>query len=294
MNTVCLCGSARFETQFKQASKMLGLMGIVVIGLSSYPSENEGNKSWYQPDEKEMLDLVHLEKIRMADAVLVIDGEPTFSSKSSHDPYIGFSTAREILWARVHDKPIISLLSASGWGNIREMIEHRYDKEWFGGHDWLPGHAAHVLRVEAGKSVATDLIEDTAKTILHAGLSYLACGNVDTHRRPQESAESWFESRCVKILEAAGLDPMDGDKVRTLLSGVVELSEPAKVSEQPFIHAEGIADEAVPVEMVSIPLAEVRRWRQILSGAEMDLLERGNRVKVRELIGNVVRDLTDF
>lgn len=197
MTTVVLCGSARFETQFKEASKQLGLMGIVVIGLSSYPSENEDNKKWYRPDEKEMLDLVHLEKIRLADAVLVIDGVPTFDSDSSHDPYIGFSTAREILWARMQNRPMLSLLSSNGWGDIRILLDNLYDQDLLRNHSWLSGHASHVLRINTGVDVVSDMIDHDKLAILHAGMSVLACNG--------EEASTSFAT---KTLEIAGLDPV--------------------------------------------------------------------------------------
>lgn len=195
MTTVCLCGSARFEAQFKEASKQLGLMGIVVIGLSSYPSENAGEKNWYGPDEKEMLDLVHLEKIRMADAVLVIDG--TRMSGNVSDAYVGFSTAREILWSKMQDRPIISFSSSSGWGNIYELIQHRFSEEWLADHSWLIAHAHATLKINAGVDVVKEMTAQGEHDILHGGLSAMACqidGAAGTYAQ--------------LVLEAAGLDPL--------------------------------------------------------------------------------------
>lgn len=197
MTTVVLCGSARFEAGFKEASKRLGLMGYVVIGLSSYPSENNGDKNWYTPVEKEMLDLVHLEKVRMADVVLVIDGTPTFDSDRSADPYFGYSTSREILWARMHDRPLISLMSVSGWGHVSEMIDNRYDIEQYVNSDWIVDHANQVLKTEAVNKMVADATAERQCRLMQATLSVLACktGTVATF------AES--------TLVEAGLDPID-------------------------------------------------------------------------------------
>lgn len=197
MTTVVLCGSARFEAGFKEASKRLGLMGYVVIGLSSYPSENGDNKDWYNAVEKEMLDLVHLEKVQMADVILVIDGNPTFGEERSFDPYFGYSTSREILWARMHDRPLISLMSVNGWGQIGEMIDNRYDIEQYVNSDWIVEHANQVLKTEAANKLVSQGTLERQHHLMHGTLSVLACktGTVATF------AET--------TLVEAGLDPLD-------------------------------------------------------------------------------------
>lgn len=88
MRTVTLCGSARFEAEFREANKQLGLRGWAVYALSTYPSDNGNQHEWYTGGEKVMLDLVHLGKILETGAILVVG-----------NGYIGPSTAREILWA---------------------------------------------------------------------------------------------------------------------------------------------------------------------------------------------------
>lgn len=85
---ITLIGSARYEKKFKELNKQLTLAGHVVYSLAVYPSD-EGEKDWYTPEQKEMLDEVHLAKIDNSDAVYVIceDGE------------LGESTTREVLYA---------------------------------------------------------------------------------------------------------------------------------------------------------------------------------------------------
>lgn len=85
---VTLCGSARFETEFKEWNKRLSLAGHVVLTLACYPSDN-GGKDWYTARQKDILDSVHLAKIDLSEAIVVINV----------DGYIGESTKREILHA---------------------------------------------------------------------------------------------------------------------------------------------------------------------------------------------------
>lgn len=94
---VTLCGSARFENDFKEANRQLTLAGCVVFSLAVYPSEMSGQRTWYSVAEKAVLDLVHLRKIERSEAVLVVG-----ASK-----YLGWSTSREILWARQPGKRLV-------------------------------------------------------------------------------------------------------------------------------------------------------------------------------------------
>ena len=70
---ITLCGSARYEAEYKYLMEKLTLLGHVVIGLASYLSEHDGNKDWYTTAEKEVLDRIHLWKIEMSNCILVID-----------------------------------------------------------------------------------------------------------------------------------------------------------------------------------------------------------------------------
>lgn len=92
---ITLCGSARFESEYHQWNKLLGLAGHISYGLMTYPSV-EGSKSWYTDDQKETLDLAHLAKIEESDAIVVIN----------IGGYIGESTRREIKWAAMRRKLI--------------------------------------------------------------------------------------------------------------------------------------------------------------------------------------------
>lgn len=84
---ITLCGSARFEDEFKDANKRLSLAGHVVYSLAVFPSDESG-KNWYTPKQKETLDRVHKLKIKNSEAILVICPEG----------YIGDSTQSEITY----------------------------------------------------------------------------------------------------------------------------------------------------------------------------------------------------
>ena len=98
-----ICGSARFEAEWHEWNKRLGLMGHISYSLMTFPSV-EGSKSWYTPDQKWVLDLAHLAKIEESDAVLVLNV----------GGYIGESTGREILWAKLRNKQVYFLESRTG------------------------------------------------------------------------------------------------------------------------------------------------------------------------------------
>lgn len=94
---ITLCGSAKFEKQFKEWNKRLTLGGNVVYSLACYPSDNNNNKNWYTEKQKDMLDLMHKEKILNSDAIFVINA----------NDYIGDSTKSEITFARLRSKQVI-------------------------------------------------------------------------------------------------------------------------------------------------------------------------------------------
>lgn len=97
---ITLCGSTRFEAQFHEWNHKLAVAGHTVYSLSLFGREATdegkiGNKLVTET-EKITLDLVHLDKIMNSDAIVVIDV----------DGYTGFSTKREIQWARMQGKHV--------------------------------------------------------------------------------------------------------------------------------------------------------------------------------------------
>lgn len=126
-NTVCLCGSTRFAAQFDEANRELSKRGLSIITISM-SLERNASGSENEAGLKELLDLVHLNKILRADAVFVVG-----------DGYIGRSTAREILWADMHGKPMVLQALTHSWDNAAHCLRH--------GHTVsnLPGKAKVVL-----------------------------------------------------------------------------------------------------------------------------------------------------
>ena len=97
---ITLCGSTRFKTAFEEWNHKLAISGHTVYSLSLFGREEqdihkEGNITISEQD-KITLDLVHLDKILNSDAIVVIDV----------DGYTGFSTKREIQWARMKSKRV--------------------------------------------------------------------------------------------------------------------------------------------------------------------------------------------
>ncbi len=100
---VTLCGSARFEAWYHAWAEALGLSGHCVFELCAYPSQKDGNKDWYSPEEKVALDALHFTKIEKSEAILVLN---VFG-------YVGDSTLREIAHARRLQKKVYMLET---WG----------------------------------------------------------------------------------------------------------------------------------------------------------------------------------
>jgi hypothetical protein len=95
---VTLCGSTKFEAEFAEVNQRLTMDGCVVISLGMFNLPDLPDYDWTadSSDLKGRLGAVHLQKIRMADEVYVVD--PT--------GYVGESTRREIAYAVSLGKPV--------------------------------------------------------------------------------------------------------------------------------------------------------------------------------------------
>ena len=91
---VTLCGSTRFKEQFMETQKRLTLDGCIVISVGLFG--HSGDDDVWKPGVKEMLDVMHLRKIDMADEIFVINV----------GGYIGESTKREIAYAEQKGKKV--------------------------------------------------------------------------------------------------------------------------------------------------------------------------------------------
>lgn len=94
---ICLCGSTRFMDQFNAANRLLTLAGHVVYSVATASS---GDHPELTMDEKLLLDAVHLSKIEESEAVVIV------GRQEDGTMYIGDSTRREIMYARVREKNV--------------------------------------------------------------------------------------------------------------------------------------------------------------------------------------------
>jgi hypothetical protein len=101
---VTLCGSRKFEKMYDACNYQLSLEGIIILSVGGFrPQEMP---LW----RKVVVDKLHFDKIKMSDAVLIINV----------DGYIGESTKNEIAYAQHIGVPVMYL---------RGMIKHPMDWE---------------------------------------------------------------------------------------------------------------------------------------------------------------------
>lgn len=86
---VTLCGSSKFKSEFEAVSLDLSLMGIIVISLGLF-GHADHPEIMVNDCIKSMLDRNHKQKIRMSNAIFVVDP----------GNYIGSSTRSEIDYAK--------------------------------------------------------------------------------------------------------------------------------------------------------------------------------------------------
>jgi nucleoside 2-deoxyribosyltransferase len=89
---VCVCGSTRFVDEMRAANRDLTFAGVIVVA----PGEAGESGDVVTPEQKTVLDDLHLRKIDLADRVLVVNP----------GGYVGESTSREIAYARAAGKPV--------------------------------------------------------------------------------------------------------------------------------------------------------------------------------------------
>jgi len=95
---ITLCGSTKFEAEFAEVDQRLTMEGCVVISLGMFSLPDLPGYDWAadSSDLKGRLGGVHLQKIRMADEVYIVDP----------GGYVGESTRREIAYAESLGKPV--------------------------------------------------------------------------------------------------------------------------------------------------------------------------------------------
>lgn len=96
---VTLCGSTRFYREFQRANYEETMLGKIVLSVGFYSQssvEAHSDQLDCTPDQKKMLDELHLYKIDMSDEVLIINV----------GKYIGESTQNELNYAIRKNKKI--------------------------------------------------------------------------------------------------------------------------------------------------------------------------------------------
>lgn len=94
MKIITVCGSLKFKEEMMKIAEEMELEGNCVL-TPIYPTNPD--KDAYTEEEANMLDNMHKEKIKLADAILVINV----------DDYIGSSTKSEIEYAISLNKEIL-------------------------------------------------------------------------------------------------------------------------------------------------------------------------------------------
>lgn len=95
MKIITVCGSLKFYKEMMEITEIMELQGNCILVPIYNP--NRPNKDTFTEEEALMLDKMHKEKIKLADAILVVNV----------DGYIGNSTRNEINYARSLNKEII-------------------------------------------------------------------------------------------------------------------------------------------------------------------------------------------
>jgi len=110
-----LCGSVRFREAFDMVNESLTLAGWVVLQPGVWRHDELHNNKPESAEMKGMLDKLHNEKILMSDSIVVVNvGD-----------YVGESTIREVMFAKLHDKKIywVNPMKHSKEISWREMLK---------------------------------------------------------------------------------------------------------------------------------------------------------------------------
>jgi len=111
---ITLCGSTKFKEEYLWWQKELSLQGHIVLSVGLWPHADK--YEYITPEQKEMLDELHLRKIDLSDAIYVINpGE-----------YIGESTKKEVDYALANEK-VVNFTTPMSFESLMK-------------HGWRPGH----------------------------------------------------------------------------------------------------------------------------------------------------------
>lgn len=94
MKIITVCGSLRFMKEIMEITEKMDLQGNCMLSIV-YPMKTD--KEDYTDEEIDVLNKMHRERIKLADAILVVNV----------DNYIGSTTKSEIEFAKELNKEII-------------------------------------------------------------------------------------------------------------------------------------------------------------------------------------------
>lgn len=126
MKIITLCGSYKFKDEMAEVAEIMTLAGNCVLT----PNElTRDSKDDYSEEEARMIDLMHKEKIRISDAILVVNV----------GKYIGKSTQNEIEFAKKLGKEILYLTDLMDSGDM-PMTSQEIVRRWLAsfGKDLAP------------------------------------------------------------------------------------------------------------------------------------------------------------
>lgn len=114
MKIITLCGSTDFFEEYDYAMLNLTMSGWAVFTIGTHRFNDK--QLVIEKNMKDMFEKLHFDKIRLSDAIMVID----------KGGYIGESTKREIKFASKLGKPLLS------------YTETKNHNEWSNGRTWSP------------------------------------------------------------------------------------------------------------------------------------------------------------
>lgn len=94
MKIITVCGSYKFKKEMNEITEKMALQGNCMLTPIELTKQN---KEAYTKEEADIIAQMHKEKIKISDAILVVDV----------NGYIGTSTKGEIEFARVLNKEIL-------------------------------------------------------------------------------------------------------------------------------------------------------------------------------------------
>ncbi|MHB8567618.1 MAG: hypothetical protein ACYC7D_13440 [Nitrososphaerales archaeon] len=107
---VTLCGSTKFKDEYEEVNRILELSDWVVLSVASYYHREKDRplRKWIEKNKRK-LDALHLAKIELSQAIVVVDV----------GGYVGSSTRSEVNHAMKRNKPVY-YWSDGSWKRLLE------------------------------------------------------------------------------------------------------------------------------------------------------------------------------